>query len=1303
MPSLNQAPDPNPYKSGIGTRARATAKPKVTPPKQIYLRDIRDLTMHGGIDSAGRLVLLPVFSGLGTKGIRVNDYLDQGEGFWIRGELKQALGWSSWNPRRPNLYHARYPALTASLPLPSPAVIDHVLGGGNTSSSSYDVARSQLSRCMAFPRWRLFRLFGEDISDSRAMVEALLAGESSSPGLLTENFRQILEALQDLHAAIDKAESARQFFVADHYDLRFAFDLTLQCRAVSATCLDAPKWPAYFKSIQDVSSRARAAIAEPGGRLNFTDHGRLERHLSSNAQFAEWAVLADVGAEAMQAFGRSVESGQGQGAIWSHGMSQERDRTAHSTLRMGAIQSARPRSFSLAGAMGLAWRTIVTRAMEQGFYTQSPLQLPELSRAWSQRFQPESAFAALVDRFPTRPLAEGGALIVRTDTSSMAQLNSATDAENCSSFVRIEAAILKPHVAATRAGSRLKKYPNISDRYLCLSSFPQLRSESAGRIVPSLYIDENEQALWPHGRLWQAVDMVRTISAQPRLLLCPDVLANGYLRIPSEKWEEVGLRAGALHEEVESSLTWSQTYDLFLGVSPSPALLASPRKVTLFSDPTATVWPTTVIDGGMAVADVRLAVRFVPVGSDSEFGELASLTSLIRDFAKAAEARGESTDALSDLLSELGEGLRFEARPFFEVEGRKVEEAEWFSAVKTKAGYYRLACGLAVDSAAYLAKTDQFILRKRVYAKFQNLRLGDIWSVQRQVMAESSAGLSPEEYIRQLSIQITPVLKVLDEQALGPMAQNLLARNMSDLVPVLRPYQAAGLAWGFLRLHLGFGICIADEMGLGKTLQAIALLRAVQDPHLPSLVVMPKTLLYNWRRELESYGPGLKFAIHGESAKEVKADVWLVTYPRLRIDQEFLTSQEWNLVVLDEAHAIKNTDTQVAEAANQLKARHRLALTGTPVENRASELWSIINWLNPGYLGKQTDFSAYTTLARSSEQKGALLAPLRESLDPLILRRLKSDPLVALGLPDKIHLDLGCDLSDEQTILYESVIETVLAEDSSELKVFALRAIFLKAILHLKQICIHPDLFYGEQDEDDVIAEIDAATAASTKKIRQIVLKRLQQRSKTSTFDGWLARSGKLSAVRELIDSLRVQSSGILIFTQYLGAAEILRRALTHARHEVIPFIHGGLSSGDRIEMVDEFNENCRIARDGEPCPVMILSIKAGGTGLNLTGADRVIHFDRWWNPAVEDQATDRAHRIGQRRTVFAHTITCQGTIEEAIAKIFVEKRRLAADLLGAAASEDVGELLRNRDGFLDLVDPERMFSRRLVGKQYLS
>lgn len=898
----------------------------------------------------------------------------------------------------------------------------------------------------------------------------------------------------------------------------------------------------------------------------------------------------------------------------------------------------------------------------------------ELAQACSKRFDPQSVYTTLIDQAPSRPIAEGGAIIVCSDQ----------DSNNV--FVKIEPAVMRPKFAATRSKSREKKFPALNDRYILFGTFIKDRVKTE---VPGFYADEHDQIVWPHGMLWQAADLVKTIISMPHIMCCPELLINSHLKLPMEGWEDFGLKVGPVDRSAESP-SWRQAYDWFVGVSPWPMLPVSTRKETQFSSYYPGNWPLTVVDGGIAVADVRLSVRFVPTDASISVN-LTSLCNIIKELA--ANSRDESKASLNNVLLEFGSQLTFEARPFFEVDGNQIEEAEWFNATKTKGGYYRLACGLTIDAPAYLTKTDQFILRKRVYAKFSRIGLRDIWSIHSEALSTSSTGMPPEEYIRQLSVTVSSALRDLDTQIAEPLIREL-SKGTGDLASILRAYQAEGVAWAYLRFQLGFGVCIADEMGLGKTLQAIALIGAVRTRALPSMVIMPKTLLPNWQREIARFGKDLRVAVHGESSPNEPADVWLITYPRLRLNQENLAKRKWNLVVLDEAQAIKNSNTQVAGAANCLDARYRLVLTGTPVENRAGELWSIINWLNPGYLGREIDFSSYTNLARLSSQKPLLLAPLRESLDPIILRRTKSDPKVALGLPDKIFQETICELSNEQLRLYETVIETVLAQDTEELKLFARRALFLKAILYLKQICIHPDLFYGEGDGEDVLSEIDDA---GSRKISSLVINRIKK-TKGSSFDDWLNRSGKLSTVISLLESLNEQCRGVLIFTQYLGAADILRRAIGHVRAETVPFVHGGLTTDQRMELVDEFNESCVLHEaESEKFPILILSLKTGGSGLNLIGADRVIHFDRWWNPAVEDQATDRAHRIGQERSVFVHNITCQDTIEETTARIFVDKRRLAEDLLGAVTSEDVGELLRNQGGFLDLVDPQRIFSRRLV------
>jgi SNF2 family DNA or RNA helicase len=429
--------------------------------------------------------------------------------------------------------------------------------------------------------------------------------------------------------------------------------------------------------------------------------------------------------------------------------------------------------------------------------------------------------------------------------------------------------------------------------------------------------------------------------------------------------------------------------------------------------------------------------------------------------------------------------------------------------------------------------------------------------------------------------------------------------------------------------------------------------------------------------------------------------VVLSTYPRLRIDSAQFTAVAWSMVVLDEAHAIKNTGTQTADVVHSLKSRLRLALTGTPVENRAEELWSLMNWLNPGYLGDQASFCHYTSIARSSAQKRFLMAPLRVCLDPLILRRLKKDPEVALGLPDKVFEDLTCELSIEQQQLYQSVLEICVAEGTETLSLFQRRAIYLRAILHLKQICIHPDLFFESAKMRD-LGDIPEFQTGKPKKWAQKIqnLRRKTEATQSqaeSLLDRWTKRSGKLQAFSDLITDQQLQCRGILIFTQYLGAAEMLQRVISRDYEKPVPpLIHGGLTPAKRQELVDEFNAYCYGKGEDNQAPILILSLKAGGTGLNLTGADCVIHCDRWWNPAVEDQATDRAHRIGQTSQVFVQTLTSSGTIEESIADKFESKRKLSADLLGAVTDSDFGDQLKDDATFLQLVDPKGIFRKTL-------
>ena len=1287
--------------NACGPGSSAVKRSQMSVPGSIYLRDYRDLTLHGGIDESGHVVLLNVLCGLGTKGITATKFQVESKAYWQCGRLRNVLESIGYTPGNMEVYQALYPALTAALPLPGAAVIDYIAGGGGSGVAAPAVVRVQLQRCADFSRWRPFRLVGDCLTGRNDAPALLLAAEERHPGLVTDQMRSLLQALQAFHQAIDEAESRQRLLILGDHELKLALGLKAGAQQLAYQSTAGNKWSGYFSQLEEGSGGGvRRLLADSGARLQCTDADTLEARLGRLGEC--WGVVADVGSAAMLAFARAAVAAQGRGSL-------ALDEWSHTRGRLGnyrGLQRGSPgqQRLDLITALNGAWRVLIQRALQQGFYSAQPLPLPAVALAWAGRFQDDSSWATLSAALPSRPIAEGGVLVVRTEVpvltaDAAASQESTASASAGEPFVLIEPAQLRPHVAATRVALRGKKFPTIADGYLTLRAAVRGFQEGGDRAVPGLYSDEARQILWPHGRVWQAIDLARTMAAQPGLMLCPEVLLHGYLRMSHRRWEHLDLKAQLPAANERQELNWGRVQRWFYGATLWDCKPLLVKKFIIYNAPTTGLWPLSLVDGGIAIAEVRLGVRFVAVGGGDDAANLTSVSHLVQLFAKA-KVQDQAEASYGDMLAEFGAGLRFEARPYFMVEDRTVEEVEWFSAVKSKSGYYRFPSGLVIDAAAYQAKTDQFIQRKRVYSKFLQFGLGEIWRVHQQALAAGGSSLTPEEYVRNLSLQITPILKDLDRQALPPLIERLLASSIGDLRQILRPYQAEGVAWIYLRLHLGFGVCLADEMGLGKTLQAIALLRTMRSTGKPSLVVMPKTLLYNWRRELGTYGGDLQVMVYGDDEAASPADVWLVTYPRLRMNQEFFSSKEWNVVVLDEAQAIKNSDTQVADSVSKLQARYRLALTGTPVENRAVELWSIINWLNPGYLGRQRDFSAYTVIARSSEQKAALMAPLRESLDPVILRRMKSDPLVALGLPDKVHLDLGCDLSDEQMTLYEAVLEMVLAEDDKGLPAFARSAIYLKAILHLKQICIHPELFYGDQNEAGVVADLDADTAAATKRIRQVVLKRMKQQAKSATFACWIERSRKVSAVYELLQSLRPASRGILIFTQYRGAAAILQRICSATTpggdQTTVPFIHGGLTSEERLNLVDEFNDSCRLRRDSDPCPVLILSLKAGGTGLNLTEADRVIHFDRWWNPAVEDQASDRAHRIGQKRTVFVHTVTCQATIEEAIGQMFIEKRRLSEDLLGSATTAGVSDLLRSRDGFLDLVDPLRFFSKRL-------
>ncbi|MBL8946886.1 MAG: DEAD/DEAH box helicase, partial [Myxococcales bacterium] len=453
----------------------------------------------------------------------------------------------------------------------------------------------------------------------------------------------------------------------------------------------------------------------------------------------------------------------------------------------------------------------------------------------------------------------------------------------------------------------------------------------------------------------------------------------------------------------------------------------------------------------------------------------------------------------------------------------------------------------------------------------------------------------------------------------------------------LRAYQRAGVAWLWTLWTLGTGGCLADDMGLGKTIQVIALLvrlanadakrsRAAARPQ--HLVVAPASVLDNWARELARFAPSLHVAIaHRSSTAKLEladADVVLTTYGTLP-KQPALLEQQWGVVVVDEAQAIKNPAAQQTRAVKRLQARMRLALTGTPVENRLTDLWSVLDFACPGLLGTAREFGAFT-----KSLDGRSFAPLRELCRPWILRRLKSDRRVITDLPDKTELDVACGLSKAQAALYTDAVES-LARELGEASGLRRRGIVLAYLTRLKQICNHPSHWLS----DGAWREAD---------------------------------SGKLLRLCALAEEIAARQEKVLVFTQFREACDPLAAHLERVFGRPGLVLHGDVAVRKRAGLVEAF------AQDDGP-PFFVLSLRAGGTGLNLTAASHVIHFDRWWNPAVENQATDRAYRIGQHRNVLVHRLICRGTVEDRVAAMIVAKRALADDVLGNDAEIPLTEL----------------------------
>lgn len=457
-----------------------------------------------------------------------------------------------------------------------------------------------------------------------------------------------------------------------------------------------------------------------------------------------------------------------------------------------------------------------------------------------------------------------------------------------------------------------------------------------------------------------------------------------------------------------------------------------------------------------------------------------------------------------------------------------------------------------------------------------------------------------------------------------------------DFNGVLRPYQEIGYQWLLQMNTLGFGACLADDMGLGKTVQILAFLEALreQNPNGKALLIVPASLLGNWQKEAAQFTPEMTVEIHhgahapelSERSNNSNAFLTITTY-RMAMSIEALEKPLWDCIILDEAQAIKNPATKQTRQIKKMKSRMRIAMTGTPIENDLSNLWSLFDFLNKGLLGSMTEFKAF---CRGLEKNPEGYAKLRNMIAPFLLRRVKTDKKIISDLPEKLEQIDYVALSPKQTVLYRKLLaetqEKILNSDGMQR-----RGLVLSLLLHLKQIYNHPDQYLGTEEYSPV-------------------------------------QSGKFELLKQLAQTIAEKRERVLVFTQFKEITQYLDDYLAEIFGRRGGVIHGGVSVKQRTEIVDRFQSDSYV-------PYLVLSVKAGGTGLNLTNANHVIHFDRWWNPSVENQATDRAFRIGQEKNVMVHKFVCKGSVEEKIDALISSKNELAENVIGSSGENWITEM----------------------------
>ena len=571
--------------------------------------------------------------------------------------------------------------------------------------------------------------------------------------------------------------------------------------------------------------------------------------------------------------------------------------------------------------------------------------------------------------------------------------------------------------------------------------------------------------------------------------------------------------------------------------------------------------------------------------------------------------------------------LSLDDTPITEAEARKLlEETDGLAYIKGK--------WISVDAEKLKATLDAYENARKLM-KEKNLSLHE--ALRLQLYSNNMLGLPEDDD----SIEVSNgewLEHVMDKLA-----------NVNLIPPVstgkafkaqLRPYQEKGLNWLYFLHSIQFGACLADDMGLGKTIQILAFLHILKhkDQKKSNLLVIPASLIANWENEIDRFAPELNyFVAHPEAHRDKKVaakdekslnklDLVITTYTLVQ-KYEWLKTYSWNYLILDEAQAIKNPGTKQTRNVKRLNSKNRIIMTGTPIENRLSDLWSLFDFLNPGLLGSAKEFSEFAKNAKKTHNG---YSRLKRIISPYILRRLKTDKTVISDLPDKVEMYTYAGLSNKQIVLYQSTVDE-LNRKLEILEGIQRRGLILASIMKFKQLCNHPDQFLGAEGYEE-------------------------------------ADSGKFSRLREICETIYEKREKVLIFTQFKEITAPLHLFLKTIFGRDGLVLHGGTAVGKRKKIVEQF-------QGSEYIPYMVLSLKAGGVGLNLTEANHVVHFDRWWNPAVENQATDRVFRIGQKKNVLVHKFITKGTIEEKINDMLREKAKISSDIIQVTGESMLTEM----------------------------